>query len=259
MPDEFWREAIAETRRHNPDFLFVAEAYWGKEPFLQELGFDYTYNKTLYDRIAGRGWDALLDYLELTAPDFLARSLHFIENHDEDRAQTVFGHQLHRQAAVLVTTIPGAPMIHQGQMEGRREKLPVQLVRPRTNEQDDLVLQEFYRKLLGIAAEPVFRAGRFHPFDSGIRGLVTYLREYERQRVLVAVDFRPERDLHETGGTLSIPRHFFRDLPEGEYRLRDVWNGEFERPARLGPSRMAVDFDSCRDSHLPFCILEILV
>jgi len=91
LPDEFWRTAIAETRAVNRNFLFIAEAYWGKEPYLQQLGFDYTYNKTLYDRLAGRGWDALVDYLEMTSREFLFHSLHFIENHDEERAQPVFG------------------------------------------------------------------------------------------------------------------------------------------------------------------------
>ena len=258
MPDEFWRGAIAETRRVNPEFVFIAEAYWGKEPYLQELGFDFTYNKTLYDRLAGRGWDALVDYLEMTSREFLFRSLHFIENHDEDRAQHVFGPEMHRQVAALVVTLPGAPLIHQGQMEGRREKLPVQVVKPRKSERDDRKLMEFYAKLLRIGSDPVFRAGRFHPFDSGIRGLVSFLREYKHRRVLVAFDFREGRALEATHGHLTIPGSLVTDLHPGEYRVRDLWTGEFQRPARMEPSHMVVDLESSRNPDHPYFLLEIL-
>ncbi|MCI0403234.1 MAG: alpha-amylase, partial [Acidobacteria bacterium] len=37
---EFWAEAIDAVRARHPNFLFLAEAYWGLEGRLQELGFD---------------------------------------------------------------------------------------------------------------------------------------------------------------------------------------------------------------------------
>lgn len=258
MPDEFWREAIAATRQVNPEFLFIAEAYWGKEPYLQQLGFDYTYNKTLYDRLAGRGWEALVDYLELTSREYLFRSVHFIENHDEERAQHVFGPEMHRQVAALVITLPGAPLVHQGQMEGWREKLPVQLVRQRTLETSDRSLMDFYATLLRLGSDPLFRKGQFHPFDSGIRGLVSYFREYKNRRVLVAIDFREGRGLEATHGELSVPASFFPDLQPGEYRVRDLWTGEFDRPARLEPARMVIELEASRNPDLPLFLLEIV-
>src|SRR4029077_12472195 len=51
---EFWAEAIAATKRAHPDFLFLAEVYWGLEQRLQSLGFDYTYDKELYDDLVRR-------------------------------------------------------------------------------------------------------------------------------------------------------------------------------------------------------------
>ena len=47
----FWPEAIARIRQRHPQFLFVAEVYWGLEWALQEEGFDFTYDKRLYDRL----------------------------------------------------------------------------------------------------------------------------------------------------------------------------------------------------------------
>ena len=49
--DEFWKTAIAKTREKYPDFMFMAEAYWDLEWQLQQLGFDYTYDKRLLDRL----------------------------------------------------------------------------------------------------------------------------------------------------------------------------------------------------------------
>ena len=51
----FWPDAIARIRQRHPQFLFVAEVYWDLEWALQEEGFDFTYDKRLYDRLrAGR-------------------------------------------------------------------------------------------------------------------------------------------------------------------------------------------------------------
>jgi glycosidase len=257
MPDEFWRSAIVETRRQNPDFLFIAEAYWGKEAYLQQLGFDYTYDKTLYDKIVSHGWESLVDYLHMTSPSFLARSVHFIENHDEERAQHVFGPELHRQAAALVVFLPGAPLIHQGQMEGRREKLPVQLIRPRTIEEDDPTLAAFYKRLLAVGADSVFRAGQFLPFDSGVRGLIAFVREHEDRRVVVAIDFRHGRGLEAAHGQISVPDMVIPGLRAGARRLRDLWTRKPRGKAAREPGRLLIDLDQHHNG-MPFFVLEIL-
>ena len=38
-------------RRKQPGFLFMAEVYWDLEWTLQQQGFDYAYDKRLYDRL----------------------------------------------------------------------------------------------------------------------------------------------------------------------------------------------------------------
>ena len=50
---EFWPAAIDNVRARYSDFLMLAEVYWDLEFNLQQQGFDYTYDKRLYDRIAG--------------------------------------------------------------------------------------------------------------------------------------------------------------------------------------------------------------
>src|SRR5262249_18718405 len=113
-------------------------------------------------------------------------------------------------------------------------------------------------KLLRLGSDPLFRAGRFHPFDSGIRGLVSFLREYKGRRVLVAIDFREGRALEATRGHLSIPGNLFTDLAAGEYRVRAMRTGEFQRAARPGGARMGVAVGGSRTPDLPFFLLEIV-
>jgi hypothetical protein len=51
IEEEFWSCAIETIKASHPEFLFLAEAYWDLEPKLQSLGFDFTYDKPLYDRL----------------------------------------------------------------------------------------------------------------------------------------------------------------------------------------------------------------
>ena len=50
--EPFWPQATAAIRAEVPNFLFLAEVYWDLEWTLQQQGFDYTYDKRLYDRLA---------------------------------------------------------------------------------------------------------------------------------------------------------------------------------------------------------------
>ena len=82
-PSEFWSEAIAAVKQAQPDFIFMAEVYWGLEGRLQSLGFDYTYDKQLYDELIGRHYPQAQHQLLSSPPEYVAASVHFLENHDE--------------------------------------------------------------------------------------------------------------------------------------------------------------------------------
>src|SRR4029079_14671348 len=49
--DEDGPSTIAAVKADHPDFVFMAEAYWDLEYALQQQGFDYCYDKRLYDRL----------------------------------------------------------------------------------------------------------------------------------------------------------------------------------------------------------------
>ena len=157
---EFWAEAIRTVRGDFPEFKFLAEAYWDKEWQLQQLGFDYTYDKKLYERLSREGAASVYDHLKAER-DYQLKSVRFIENHDEQRAAQTFGSEpWHLAAATIMSTVPGMALYHEGQLTGMKVKLPVQLGR-RPSEAPSQALSSFYKKLIPLVADPVFRVGQW--------------------------------------------------------------------------------------------------
>ncbi len=116
---DFWWNAIRGVRDRYPDFLMIAEAYWDTEYRLQQLGFDYTYDKTLLDRLRWSPGEAVAGHLRADA-EYQRRSVRFLENHDEPRAATAFRPGRQRSAALVAATVPGMLLLHDGQLDGAR-------------------------------------------------------------------------------------------------------------------------------------------
>ncbi len=148
---EFWKDIIGTVKNTFPEFLFIAEAYWDREWDLQQLGFDYTYDKRLYDRLIEGNVQNIKNHLK-AEENFQKKSLRFIENHDEKRALEIFGKEKSEAAAVIISTIPGMRFYFDGQCTGKKIKLPVQLNRE-PYEIPDEELHGFYENLLGIVKE----------------------------------------------------------------------------------------------------------
>jgi Alpha amylase, catalytic domain len=152
VDEPFWPAAIARIRRRHPGFLFIAEVYWDLDWRLQQEGFDFTYDKSLYDRLRAGVARPVRDHLAAD-PAFRDRALRFLENHDEARAAAVFPPDRHRAAALLTFLSPGAHLVHEGQLEGRRAHAPIQLSR-RALEPPDEALRAFYDRLLACLRRP---------------------------------------------------------------------------------------------------------
>ncbi|MEW6126625.1 MAG: alpha-amylase family glycosyl hydrolase [Acidobacteriota bacterium] len=183
FPQEFWGEAIHAVKSENPEFIFIAESYWDKEPALLELGFDVAYEKKLYDALVDRN-AALVTTRLVRDIDALHKSVYFIENHDEERAAGLFDHHYNLAVAALILALPGSALIHEGQMEGRRERLPVQRLRPLTDETDDFALKSAYHQILRATCHEAFAKGDFQLFNSDIYGVVSFSRTLEDRTVI---------------------------------------------------------------------------
>lgn len=156
-PEPFWPGAIERVRNSSPGFLFMAEVYWDLEWELQQQGFDYTYDKRLYDRLVEGHTRPVRDHFR-AGMAFQRRSARFLENHDEPRAASTFSWPRHAAAAVITCLCPGLRFIHQGQMQGWKERIPVHLGRGPAEPVNPEV-ENFYERLLQCIRRPQTRDG----------------------------------------------------------------------------------------------------
>ncbi|MFX0085214.1 MAG: alpha-amylase family glycosyl hydrolase [Candidatus Hodarchaeota archaeon] len=156
---EFWKEAIEKVQEVDPKFYFLAEVYWDLGWQLQQLGFNYTYDKRLYDRLKNESSKEIREHLQADL-EFQKHCVRFIENHDEIRVIKVFGRAKSMAAAIIMGTTPGMSLYHQGQLEGFKLKIPVQLRQKKVEHQDEEI-KSHYCKLLEFTNQDVFRRGQW--------------------------------------------------------------------------------------------------
>jgi hypothetical protein len=199
----------------------MAEVYWDLEWTLQQQGFDYAYDKRLYDRLRAGAARPVRDHFraELDYHEKLAR---FLENHDEPRAAASFAPAPHRAAATLTFLSPGLRFLHQGQLEGRTKRISPHLVRG-PEEPKDAALAAFYERLLAVLKRPEVRDGRWQLLEcapawegnGSCDGFVAFAWEGAAgERLLVAVNQSPDR------GQCYV-RLPFADLAGRRWRLAD--------------------------------------
>jgi hypothetical protein len=192
--DPFWPGAIAAVKAASPTFTFLAEVYWDLDGELQRAGFDFTYDKRFYDALLGGSARSVRERLAVD-PVFRDRGARYLENHDEARAAAVFQPAQHRAAAVLTLLTPGLRLIHEGQLEGRRVRVAMQL-RRRPPEPVDALVRAFYERLLAVVARPVAHEGRWAawpcreawPGSSTHEQLIVMTWQLGDSRLLVAVN-----------------------------------------------------------------------
>ena len=154
---EFWPFSSERFKSVCEGGVLMAEAYWEKESELLARGFDYAYDKTFYDLMVDRNIHGLRDYLKGPL-DYQEKMIRFLENHDEERALSVFGQRGIRCAMVVQATLPGMRFWQDGQFEGAEVRVPVQL-RRYPAETLDKNLEGFSKKLLHEVDHPVFHEG----------------------------------------------------------------------------------------------------
>lgn len=220
---EYWLDVIRAVKATHPGFLFIAEAYWDLEWQLQQLGFDFCYDKKLYDRLEHGSAESVRLHLcaDLAYQDKLLR---FIENHDEPRSAATFPPARLRPVALTIATLPGMKLFYEGQFDGRKVNPPVFMSR-RPDESVDRDLQEFYRKLLDAINEPVFREGQWGlceitgwPDNATFRNLVAWNWSKDEERHLIVVNLSDGS----AQGQVHIP---WPELRGGKWQLIDHLSG----------------------------------
>ncbi|HEV2376179.1 MAG TPA: alpha-amylase family glycosyl hydrolase [Streptosporangiaceae bacterium] len=222
--EEFWPTVLGELRKRHPDVVLAAEAYWDMEWELQQQGFNFCYDKRLYDRILERAAPAVRDHLRADL-GYQSRLLRFLENHDEPRIASRLDPEAERAAAVSIATLPGATLWHEGQFEGRKVRPPVFLAR-RPDEPPDTELAAWYRRLLAIVAGDQVRAGTWQlleasgwPDNQSCQDLLAWSwpgTGVRRHVVVVNLSGQPAQ------GRIPLP---WPDLAGRDWRLENLLDG----------------------------------
>jgi glycosidase len=159
----FWHDAIRRVRERVPGFCFMAEVYWDLEWTMMQEGFDYAYDKRLYDRLREGHAKPVREHLH-AGIDYQAKLARFLENHDEPRAAATFEPRQHEAAAILTYLVPGLRFFHHGQLEGRRKRISPHLVRA-PFESIDPAVRAFYDRLLVRLRDSLIREGDWQLLD----------------------------------------------------------------------------------------------
>ena len=219
--EPFWPKATEAVHGKFPDFRFMAEVYWDLEWTLQQQGFDYTYDKRLYDRLRDRASQPVCQHLS-AGLDYQRKLARFLENHDEPRAAATFDLPVHKAAAIITFLTPGLRFFHQGQFQGKRVRISMHLCRGPI-ETTDQHIADFYASLLSLLRGSVFRDGDWQllrcssAWDGNwtCDSLLAFCWSSEQsERRLLAVNYSD----HQSQGYVPLP---WSDLPGRNWRLQD--------------------------------------
>jgi hypothetical protein len=224
-PELFWPKAIAAVRQRHPGFLFMAEVYWDLEWEMQQQGFDYAYDKRLYDRLREGQPQAVREHLH-AGLDFQDRLARFLENHDEPRAAATFPPGVHEAAAVVTFLAPGLRFFHQGQLDGRLKRISPHLGRGPT-EPLNASVRQFYDRLLAVLRLETVRGGQWQLLEcvpaweanrSSDRFIAYGWLGTAGERLLAAVNYSP----HASQCFVRLP---FPELGGRPWILQDLLGG----------------------------------
>jgi glycosidase len=220
----FWPDTTGAVRERNPGFCFMAEVYWDLEWTMQQQGFDYAYDKRLYDRLRDGHARPAREHL-LAGLDYQDKLARFMENHDEPRAAATFSPEMHQAAAIVTYLSPGLRFFHQGQFEGRKKRISPHLVRAPIEPADEAV-RRFYEQLLEVVCRTTVRDGEWRLLDCAPawdgnwtwEGFLAFAWQRDDERLLVVVNY--------AGNQAQCHVKFpFANLPGRTVHLRDLMSG----------------------------------
>jgi len=203
---EFWPKLRAELKRIHPDVVLLAEAS-ARDPYYAARGFDAVYDWT--DVLGEWAWHGVFGAPE-SVPNLaqlrqaLAQStleaaghtlvLHFLDNNDTGpRFLTRHGFEQTRDAAVLLLTLTGLPLVYAGDEVGAaydpyREGPPITW-------SDPYGLQSFYTELIRVRrTTPALRSGTLRILSTDQDdSVLAFLREPSPPDppVVVLINFAP--------------------------------------------------------------------
>jgi hypothetical protein len=203
LPTEFWQDATSAVKADYPDFVFMAESYGDVLQKLQDLGFDYTYDKDPLDRLRDNNVNDFKSLLWSYSDSFRVHLAHFTENHDEPRSVANFKGNAYAAdaAAAALLTLPGLRFVNQEQWKGYANKIDVHLRRAYPEDPKDLVVN-FYNHLFKVLDTDSLKKGEFSMQTiSGSDTVLTWKWVSGAEHILVCVNFATGQ----SGGYIPCP------------------------------------------------------
>ncbi len=227
VPDDFWAEAYKRLSAIKPDILMLAE---GAHPRLHINGFNLTYawnfRMTIAKILEGKQKPAYL--AEVMEKDYFrypknTRHMIFTENHDKQRTVEFFGDDKALLAAVLNLSLPGIPMIYDGQEVGA-EHTPSLFEKEPINWDFDNHYYKFYNQYFQIRKNnPAFAKGKFQITNTNQPDKVlAYSRISENNRILIIGNISGEKVVVSTELEINNFEHLMGGIPvldNGSLRL----------------------------------------
>jgi hypothetical protein len=219
----FWPEAARRVHEVNQEFCFMAEVYWDLEWRMLQEGFDYTYDKRLYDRLKEGHAKPVREHF-FAGLDYQGKMARFLENHDEPRAAASFLDEIHEAAAIITFLSPGLRFFHYGQFQGKMKRISPHLVRS-PEEPINEHIESFYARLLALLRKPVFRNGSWKLLEctpawdgnNSNEGYISFAWEDKGgEKIVIIVNYSPER------GQCYL-RFPFGDLDSHPWFLHDLY------------------------------------
>lgn len=248
---DFWTIAIAKTKGQHKDFQFIAEAYWDTQWRLQQLGFDYTYDKSIIDLLKEDNIAQLKLHLKGSL-EYQDKCLRFIENHDEERSLHVLGDEKAKAAAILFSTIPGMKLYYDGQWEGQRKKYPVQMgtffdiedcacsVKAFTSTPANpcACMAAHYQQLLKAIDQTIFKVGKWSMLEVTGANTVLFRWKHNNEERMVAINLGNKPEIAYCQLPEESWRADFLDLLSGQenpsFALRTSSGLRLQLPANKG-------------------------
>jgi glycosidase len=222
VPLDFWNAAIDSVESIKP-VLMLAEA---AEPEMHEVGFDYTYAwpyygalKTVWEEDVPVG--RLATQVDTTLDNLpgAGERLRFTTNHDETMwdatpPELFGGLEGSKAAFVLTTTMPGTPLVYNGQELGVADTVSFFARTPYDWGQDPSI-ETFYRDYLTLYRNsPALHHGELNVLTPEAEDVLVYSRVAENSEMVVAVNVRDE------AATVPVPSGY------AEASLVDAVTGE---------------------------------
>ena len=159
--------------------------------------------KLLYESLLENP-EAIRNFIKSVNKTFLDSSCHFVENHDLERIVGSFGGNFKKAmaAGTIGATVGGMIFINHGQWEGKKNRLIVNLRRA-VDEDDNVEVKNYYRKLNQVLKEPAFRSSNIYYIDNMTGDkkdeFISYIKEEGDNHFLVVVNYS------ENKGCVKVP------------------------------------------------------